>query len=207
MVLLFMTGGVRCRNTILSDTRTETAQSGLRRMSANLWEMTDFTAPPSQILLKLPFVKLTKSPCKKGDFFVQNSLLTNARRCGIMAGRRWALRPVFRQFQVISIFLCKMSINECSLCPPIMDTCAPAEHECVGRFFPPYRPIWNFFAQSSGPIFAPNLPKTETSYGRCATNPEGIARKYVKYFFVKLTKYIFKKIWQPVYCILKMFPL
>jgi hypothetical protein len=72
--------------------------------------------------------------------------------------------------------------------------CAPAEHECVGRFLPPHRPIWNFFAQSSGPICAPNLPKTETPYGRCATNPEGIARKYVKYFFVKLTKYIFKKI-------------
>ena len=33
--------------------------------------------------------------------------------------------------------------------------CAPAEHECVGRFFRPHRPIWNFFAQSSGPICAP----------------------------------------------------
>ena len=145
MVFLSMTGGVRCRNTKLSDTRTETAQSGLRKMSANLWEMTDFNATPSQILLKLPFVKLTKSPCKKGDFFVHNYLLTNARRCGIMAGRRWALRPVFRYCQVISIFLCKMSINECSLCPPIKDTCAPAEHECVGRFFPPTSPYMDFF--------------------------------------------------------------
>ena len=32
--------------------------------------MTDFIAPRSQILCKLLLGKLTKSPCKKGDFFV-----------------------------------------------------------------------------------------------------------------------------------------
>ena len=36
MVLLFTIGGVRYRNTILFDTRTETAQNGLRKMSENL---------------------------------------------------------------------------------------------------------------------------------------------------------------------------
>ena len=106
-----------------------------------------------------------------------------------MAGRCWALRPVFRQCQVVREFLCSLPINKCSPCSPIMDTVRRPSTSAMAGFPSPQRPIWKFFAQSSG-LYAPLFSRKSRPYMRHLLIESQII---LKIFFVKLTRFNKKK--------------
>jgi hypothetical protein len=157
--------------------------------------MTDFTALPSQILLKLPFVKLTKSPCKKGDFFVKNSLLTNARRCGIID------RPTLGAAVGFSVLSSDINFFVQNAYKQMFGMSSHNGHLCADRarvrrsVFPPYTALYGFFLLNlATPYARPFSRKSRPHMRPTSLNVAPYATKYVKFFFVKLTKYIFKKI-------------
>ena len=72
--------------------------------------------------------------------------------------------------------------------------CAPAEHECVGRFFRANLAYGKFLLNLAASIWRPVLPKLAYAPLYAQSSDSKSKQKYVKFFFVKLTKYFYKKI-------------
>jgi hypothetical protein len=70
--------------------------------------------------------------------------------------------------------------------------CAPAAHECKGRFFRANLAYGKFLLNLAASIWRPVLPKLDLSLYALGVDSKS-KQKYVKFLFVKLTKYFYKK--------------
>ena len=75
----------------------------------------------------------------------------------------------------------------------------PAATGRTGRFFRANLAYGKFLLNLAASIWRPVLPKLAYAPLYAQSSDSKSKQKYVKFFFVKLTKYFYKKIWQALY--------